>query len=261
MPPPPPGSDRIDAKCSFCGVDDRYEVPREQDGFDISSVGRNKTSFPPAVRRTLTCRNCNKPFYRVFLGRRRLIGFHGCDARFAERITTPGVNIEEWQHSARAWEWLGDGVYFWEQAILRAWEWADYICNRNGGGEPAVVGAVIDPATLIDLGDTEFDDKMRAAFDSVKASFDSQGKPLPANRNFASEPHDPDRKFRELDRLVVEEMVGVAERTGTPIEAVRAPFQEGNPMYPGAGFCARSHVQIAVRAPTCIRYVWREWRS
>jgi hypothetical protein len=209
----------------------------------------------------LRCSRCGGEFHKVILGPRRLFGYHGCTLDFAKRITTPSVDIEEWNHSDKAWDWLGDGVYFWEEAPLRAWEWAVAMCARKGGS-PAVVGALIAPRTLVDLGDTEFADQLKTAYELVKSTFEQLGKPLPENKPFKADPTDPDRKFRALDRLVVEELVGSPARKGTVIEAVRAPFQEGAEAYPGAAIYLRSHVQIAVRDPTCIRYAWLEkWAS
>lgn len=246
-------TDPIQATCSFCGYDARYEVLRGD--FDLSSVARNKTTFPPAVRRTLKCARCDKGFHTVILGPRRLIGFHGCSLDFARKITDPEVDIEEWNRSDKAWDWLGDGVYFWEQAPLRAWEWAVAMSGRTGTS-PAVVGAPIAPRTLVDLGDTEFADRLVTAYEIVKSAFAERGKPIPENRPFRANLDDPDRKFRALDRLVIEELVGGPSRNGVIIEAVRAPFQEGEEAYPGAAIYLRSHVQIAVRDLSCIRYTW-----
>jgi len=214
------------------------------------------------VRKLLTCSRCGRQFHKVVLGSRRLFGYHGCTLEFARKITTPSVDIEEWKYSDEAWDWLGDGVYFWEEAPLRAWEWAVAMCGRKGGS-PAVVGALIAPRTLVDLGDTEFVDQLKVAYEIVKSSYEKLGKPLPVNKPFHGDPKDPDRKFRALDRLVVQELVDSPARTrGTLIEAVRAPFQEGAEAYPGAAIHLRSHVQIAVRDPTCIRYTWLEkWAS
>jgi hypothetical protein len=39
--------------------------------------------------------------------------------------------------------------------------------------------------------------------------------------------------------------------------AVRCPFLEGEPAFPGSGISGESHVPIAVRDPTCILGVFR----
>ncbi len=34
-------------------------------------------------------------------------------------------------------------------------------------------------------------------------------------------------------------------------------FQEGAPLYPGAGFSTKNHIQVCVRDPSCIRGYFR----
>ena len=48
-----------------------------------------------------------------------------------------------------------------------------------------------------------------------------------------------------------------AQRGQRPFDTVRALFPEGQPLYPGAGFLAKTHVQLAVRRPEQIRGVFR----
>ncbi|MGA7236293.1 MAG: hypothetical protein WBY44_11470 [Bryobacteraceae bacterium] len=41
------------------------------------------------------------------------------------------------------------------------------------------------------------------------------------------------------------------------VDTFRGVFIEGEPLYPGAGFYAKTHVQIVVRNPNCIKGVFR----
>ena len=43
------------------------------------------------------------------------------------------------------------------------------------------------------------------------------------------------------------------EGSSLPYDTVRGMFTEGEELYPGSGFSAQSHVQIAVRNDDCIR--------
>ena len=43
----------------------------------------------------------------------------------------------------------------------------------------------------------------------------------------------------------------------SPIDTVKAVFVEGPPIYPTSGFHAKTHTQIAVCNPACIRGVFR----
>jgi hypothetical protein len=42
-----------------------------------------------------------------------------------------------------------------------------------------------------------------------------------------------------------------------PVDTIRGVFTEGQPVYPGAGFDEKTHVQIVVRNPFCIKGVFR----
>jgi len=42
-----------------------------------------------------------------------------------------------------------------------------------------------------------------------------------------------------------------------PYDTVRSPFQEGTPLYTGAGFQTKNHIQIAVRNLACIKGYFR----
>ena len=44
---------------------------------------------------------------------------------------------------------------------------------------------------------------------------------------------------------------------GTPYDSVRAMVVEGEPLYAGAGFHAKSHIQICVRDERCIKGFFR----
>jgi hypothetical protein len=46
-------------------------------------------------------------------------GYHGTSRNAAEMIVSEG-----WKLSQNEYDWLGDGVYFWQDAPHRALEWA-----------------------------------------------------------------------------------------------------------------------------------------
>jgi hypothetical protein len=67
---------------------------------------------------------------------------------------------------------------------------------------------------------------------------------------------------RKLDCAVMRQVHLMMERDQTvPIDTVRGIFLEGAPIYPTAGFHEKTHVQIAVRNPACIKGVFRISRS
>lgn len=73
---------------------------------------------------------------------RVVLGYHGCDADFADSILLGKVQIQDWKTSENDYDWLGHGVYFWEHAPERALAWAS---SRKKKG---VIGAVIQLGTV-----------------------------------------------------------------------------------------------------------------
>src|SRR5437588_5660092 len=80
---------------------------------------------------------------------RTVIGYHGCTRESADRILAESRFLP----SARAYDWLGEGIYFWEYAPYRALEWAIIRCSHLGG-EPAVLGATLRLGRCMNLLDT-----------------------------------------------------------------------------------------------------------
>lgn len=51
---------------------------------------------------------------------RTTIAYHGCDASVAKRI----LEDDTFKKSQNKYDWLGEGVYFWEYGADRARRWA-----------------------------------------------------------------------------------------------------------------------------------------
>ena len=78
-------------------------------------------------------------------------GYHGTSVEAAERILTEGF-----KPSQNQWEWLGHGVYFWQDAPLRAYEWGrEWLKRRGYDGPVAVVAAEILLVDFMDLLDQQ----------------------------------------------------------------------------------------------------------
>ena len=180
-----------------------------------------------------------------------VLGFHGCDESVAARVVAGQDGVKQ---SSKPYDWLGSGAYFWEGSPHRALEWAHSLSLRPSSGanritRPAVLGAVIDLGRCCNLFDSEALDELREAWSVLKASHEASGTPLPENRGDS-----PDKLARFLDRAVIEYMHALRSSAGLPpYDTIRAPFNEGGPLYPGAGFLARGHIQLAVRDARCIK--------
>lgn len=186
-----------------------------------------------------------------------VLGFHGTDESTAEKVLSGKEHLKP---SEKAHDWLGSGIYFWEGSPQRAMEWAEEIMARpyKGGGritEPAVIGAVIDLGRCCNLFDSRALTELDDAWLLLNFLGMPGGAPVPEN-----EGDGPDRPRRLRDRAVVEFMHSMRRAARPPLDeydTVRAPFWEGEPLYPGAGFQKRNHVQIAVRNPDCIKGYFR----
>lgn len=168
------------------------------------------------------------------------IGYHGTRSEWADIIERDGFQV-----SKNPYDWLGDGVYFFQDAPSRAREWA-YDHYKDDG---AVIAAEIRLEHCMDLLDVGWTEVLSNAYDSYLKRIRQLGHSRPTQAGGA----------HYLDREVINYTVGALEEVGSRIDCVRAAFREGGPIYPDSALYDRAHIQIAVRNPsTCIRRVWRD---
>ncbi|HCM6216307.1 MULTISPECIES: hypothetical protein [Klebsiella] len=180
-------------------------------------------------------------------------GFHGIDKRAALRIL---LQKDNFIHSNNSYDWLGNGVYFWENNYARAIQYAEEDKKRRNSKvkTPFVLGAVIDLGHCLDLLDQKYIDFLKVAYDDMISSLIASGSPIPQNAAFGKS--DFDFMRRELDCAVIRYACNIAKEAGTPFDSVRAAFLEGNPLYDGAKFYEKNHIQIAVINPDCIKGIF-----
>jgi hypothetical protein len=155
--------------------------------------------------------------------------------------------------SNQPWDWLGNGSYFWEEDILRAYEWA----LERRSSSPCVVGAVIERGNCLDLTTQRGVRALKGAYHLYVEWQASKGQPMPTNRP-ATSGRPQDLALRLLDRAVLEHLHFIYKSVSNKeFDTVRAMFPEGNPLYKDAGFFEKTHVQIAVRKPKQILGVFR----
>ncbi|WP_394842387.1 hypothetical protein LZC95_35625 [Pendulispora brunnea] len=180
---------------------------------------------------------------------RTIIAYHGCDAKVAERI----LRGESFQKSQNDYDWLGEGIYFWEYGADRAMKFAEDQKKRKKVRTPAVVGALIQLGNCFDLMDTKFTKELRLAHAMLKKIHDDQETALPENGGGT-----PDKKLRRLDCAVLNFYLGFLEGTKRiRYDTVRCGFVEGDPAFDGSGIREQSHIQLAVRNSACIVGVFR----
>jgi hypothetical protein len=175
------------------------------------------------------------------VSRSLVLGYHGCDLNVARQI----VSLQHQQRpSSNEYDWLGNGLYFWEDSYARALHWAE----NDGGGkitEPGVLGAIIDLGNCLNLIDAEHLDLVKSAYQTYLQLCEVSGvKPL-QNKG-------KDLRARFLDRMVFEtlhQLRGQQSPPEPPFDTVRAFFVEGELLYENAGLHSLDHIQLCVRNP------------
>ena len=181
-------------------------------------------------------------------------GFHAIDKSAGLKILN---QEDQFKQSSNKYDWLGPGIYFWENNLERAHQYARQDSNRPDSKikEPFVLGAVLELGNCLDLLDQKYNDFLKDAYSKLKDALSEQDKPLPSNRNMGK--NDFDFKARELDCSVIRYACTLSkEEDDKPFDSVRAAFIEGSPIYEGAGFSSENHIQIAIINPNCIKGIF-----
>ena len=168
------------------------------------------------------------------------IGYHGTRSEWADIIERDGFQV-----SKNPYDWLGDGVYFFQDAPNRASQWA----HDHYGDDGVVLVAEIRLEHCMDLLDVSWNGVLSDTYDSYRERVRQLGYSLPTQSGGA----------HRLDREVINYTVGILGEAGTRVDCVRAAFREGEPVYPDSALYNLAHIQIAVRNPAaCIQRVWRD---
>ena len=181
-----------------------------------------------------------------------VLGFHGCDANLAEQVVLGKTMLKESDHD---YDWLGHGIYFWENNIDRAEQWAKD--NKDVATysvkTPGVLGAFIDLGNCLDLTDSGCLQLLKMPYETLVKSCDLAGVPLPVNKD-PLKVKSKDRILRKLDCAVITTLHNLTKKAKLPpYDSVRGVFWEGDELYPGAGFREKNHIQIAIINPNCIK--------
>lgn len=191
-----------------------------------------------------------------------VLAYHGCDLETAQQL----LGGSPFQPSNRDYDWLGAGSYFWENDVVRAYQWATE--PRRKFVHSSVVGAVIELGNCLDLTTQSGIEAVKLAYNQLIRMANENGDPIPENVDPAMEPSG-DKIIRRLDCAVMNHLFDDVLQTvqepdpkSQPYATVRALFPEGSALYPGAGFRDKTHIQICVREPEQILGVFRipEWQ-
>jgi hypothetical protein len=177
-----------------------------------------------------------------------VLGFHGCDKKVGQDILH-GKVIQDF--SRNKYDWLGSGIYFWENDPDRAEEWANELFEKKIIEEPFVLGAVIDLKKCLNLLQSDALARLVPAYEHLEKTYSaSEYKDFPKNKMVNGK----GILVRNLDCAVIETLHELNNFIGEqPFDSVRGVFLEGDDLYPEAGFKRKNHIQICVRNRNCIK--------
>lgn len=184
-----------------------------------------------------------------------IVGYHGCDIELGAKIIDG--EIIHLKPSKNPYDWLGDGIYFFEDDLLRAQVFAQSAAAMPGRKltaqpitYPYAIGAVILLGNCLDLSKQIGIDELVKAHEALERGKGSDQE-LPVNKDAGQ--GDDEGILHNLDRAVINYLHGRRIADGkAPYDTVRGFFHQGKPAFPTSAIGKLSHVQIAVRNTSCI---------
>lgn len=182
---------------------------------------------------------------QAFQYQRLVLAYHGCNQSVADEVLLKGGALKQ---SQKSYDWLGNGIYFWEHGPERALEWAQ---GRKKAKNPTVVGAIIHLGNCFDLLDRKATKLLSEVYPDFLDGMRGLGQKVPKNESL--NPDDRDFLLRRLDCSVLNWALGsIDQNQDSPTyDSVRGLFQEDEPAFEGSAIKLKSHIQIAVRNPSC----------
>ncbi|HTU24657.1 MAG TPA: hypothetical protein VMF30_04630 [Pirellulales bacterium] len=141
------------------------------------------------------------------------MGYHGCHARYGEELLLGKTPVAEWKKSQNDFDWLGEGVYFWEHSLERAWQWA----ASQYGGDGFVIGALIQLGACFDLMDARCTLLLAQSYSEFVEALQARKKKLPTNGGVK-------KKARKLDCAVINRCLDRMIAKDVSFDTVRGAF-------------------------------------
>lgn len=189
-----------------------------------------------------------------------VLAWHACDVTVRDRLVKGELaTLKPSRGGLSDYDWLGNGVYFFENDQARAEAFAhtavanpQHMLTRQPIANPAVVGAVLCVHNWVDLCTQDGIANFKAGLSSLKASQREQNKPMPTNKH--AYPGDETILLRHLDCAAIDMMHKVRKAQGLPeAQAVRGAFYQGATLAETSEFRELTHIQLALREPKCIK--------
>lgn len=175
-----------------------------------------------------------------------VLAFHSCDLEVGLRVLLGNDSLKA---SSNDWDWLADGIYFWEQNPERALKYAMECAEGKQKNKvkikiPFVLGCLIDLGNCFNLTEATSIDALKRGYEDYVSLMNASGKKILQNK----------AANRQLDCAVIRYIHEVNKIENlTPYDTVRAAFSEGDPVYNTCAIWEQTHIQLAVRNESCIR--------
>lgn len=196
--------------------------------------------------------NCELDINKLITEQHYVLGYHGCDRHVKQKILKEKDILRE---SKNKYDWLGHGIYFWEDDYERALEYAEHIKENPGHNKgaintPDVIGAVLKLGNCLNLFHKRNLDLLRSSYFTMKDFHEQHKLPMPKNGDDKG-----NLSIRKLDCAVINFLIKTREKDKNDnpkskirtFDSVIAPFWEGDELFPGAvGFRERNHIQICI---------------
>ncbi len=118
-----------------------------------------------------------------------VLAYHGCDEAVGEKVLAGKDHLKA---SENDYDWLGTGIYFWENSAQRAIDWAAFAkenpqSTRTRITKPFVLGAVIDLGNCLDLLEATSIGLVEEGYRQFRENCLALEIPLPKNRKVRGE--------------------------------------------------------------------------
>lgn len=181
----------------------------------------------------------------------KIRAYHVTEQTNGTSILATGFN-----RSRNSYDWLGYGIYFYQEAPKFAIHWATKERVEGAFTDPCLLGIDIEYRGFLDLLDYGQIDILRAVYDGLSKKAGKRFSKIKSKQKPFIVGGPP--SGHALDRYVIEAAARLLQKQGIAIRAVRAVFLSGQPIYDKSHLTDREHIQIAVRDPSLLSAPWQE---
>lgn len=167
-------------------------------------------------------------------------------------------------HSDNGGDWLGKGVYFFEDNLIRAIDWAkgrvSQLALTGKVEDPAVIAAELDLSQCLDICSSDWDDALREVANRLELAGELRHQHGPLLFTALRTPvviadhamHISTACENTADAHVIDTLIEDLTGAGEVITAIRGAFPSGIQLYRNSYFFDQTHIQIAVLDPVAV---------